>query len=109
MRTYQFRKCFIRRTRLSTPAKLQRGHPSLTYIVAVPGRNLNGEITVNHGLTAQTGAQGKACSHIQAVKFIVFRLREVLLSFQHDDVAGGAGAASAASVIQVKPFVQSEI
>ncbi len=82
---------------------------AFTDVVAVPGRDLDFDVALNHTLAAQARFQREPGGHVQAVGFLIGHLRKVLHALVNDHVAGGAGAVAAAGVFQVDSEVQADV
>ena len=81
---------------------------ALRHIVPVPRRNLHHHLSwfLNHGLTSQARIELQISSHVEAVRFFVIHLAKQFFALFHEDVARGAGAVTAAGVLQMQAKVQ---
>src|SRR5208282_1858546 len=80
-------------------------------VITVPRRNFDHNLAglLDDGLASQARIQLQVGSHVETVGLIIFHLAEALLALLHYDVAGGAGAVSAASMLQVQAEVHGHI
>ena len=81
----------------------------LAYVVPVPVRNVNRDISLNHRLASQARIQLKIRRLLHAVHLVVFHLRQIIHAVLHDHMAGGAGAASATGMFEMKTEVHRHI
>ena len=82
---------------------------ALAHVIAVPGRNLDLDVTFHHALAAQARFQRETRGHVQAVGFLIGHFRKILHALVHDDVAGSAGAVAAAGMFQVNSEVEADV
>src|SRR5207247_8816560 len=73
---------------------------ALLDVVARVHRQLADDIAGNHRLTPEPRVGRQAPRRIEPIRLIVFHLGEVLRPLTDDDVAGCAGAAAAAGVLE---------
>jgi len=85
------------------------GAATLADIVAVPGGNLYINIALDDALAAESRSQGQTRSHVETVGLVIVHLRQVFHAFFYDDVAGGAGAVAAASVLELNAEIQTNV
>jgi hypothetical protein len=83
----------------------------LGHVIPVPRWNFNYDFSrLRDGyLTAQARIQLQIGGHVETISLIVVHLREIFRSFFHPDVARGAGAIAAASMIERDTIIQRDI
>jgi len=86
-----------------------RGSVSFTDIVPVPIRNGDDDIAFHYGLATEPGIELEISGLLDAVHFVVFHFGKIFHALFHDDVTGGAGAASSAGVLEVEVVVHGDI
>ena len=70
---------------------------------------MNGDIAFHDGLAAEAGIQLEIGRLFHTVHFVIFHFGQVVGTLFGDDVAGGAGAASATGMFQVKAEIHGNI
>jgi hypothetical protein len=63
-------------------------------------QKLADDVASNDGLAAEARTRGQAPGRIEAIRFIVLHLAEMLFPFTDDHMTGRAGAAAAARVLE---------
>src|SRR5271157_1936925 len=83
----------------------------LRNIITFPRRNFNHYFSgfLDHGLTSQPRVELQVGGHVEAIGFFVVHLVEQLPALLHHDVTGGAGAVTAAGVLQVQAEVHGHV
>src|SRR4051812_34100671 len=79
------------------------------HVVAGVHRKLADDVAGDNGLTAEAGLWREAPGGFETIRLVVLHLAEVLVAFPDDDVAGRAGAAAAAGVLERHVKVLREI
>ena len=82
---------------------------SFAYVIPVPVRNQHSNITLYDRLASQAGRELKIRGLFHSIDFIVFHFGQIRLALFHDHMASGAGAASAACMLQVKAEIHRDI
>ena len=86
------------------------GAAAFADVVDIPRRDFHFHVAFHHALATQARPEREAGGHLEAVAFFVLiHLGKVLRAFRDDDVAGGAGAVSAAGMFEMYSEVQADI
>lgn len=60
-------------------------------------------------MATEAGPEGEAGGHVETVEFVVVGFGQVFIAFNYDDVTSGAGAASAAGMLQMDVEIESDV
>src|SRR6266851_4312701 len=72
-------------------------------------RDLHDDVAANDRLAAEPRMKRQPFRRVEAILFVLLHRRQVLLALAHDHVAGGAGAASAAVVLEMDALGERDI
>src|SRR5262249_21894965 len=100
-----FRLGLLRRRNRGT----KNGRAAFADVVPSPCRNLDNYIAFDTCLGAQARVERQIGGGIEAVQFVVRRLREVLLAFFDHHMAGRAGAVSAAGMLEMQAKIEGNV
>ena len=64
---------------------------------------------MDYALAAEARLKSEPGGHVEAVRFLVSHLREILHAFVDDYVAGGAGAVAATGMFQMDSVIEADV